>query len=76
MRPHKPSKLDRKHPAVSRDAMEDVKETVGEPIRNDVRYIHANRDRAHGEADRSGRHYDETPAADEGTEASEEHEAD
>jgi len=76
MRPNKSSKLDKKHPAASGDAMEDVKETVGEPIRNDVRYIHANRDRAYREADRTGRHYDETRPADEDMEASEDHEAD
>jgi hypothetical protein len=80
MRPNKPSKLDKKHPATSRDAMEDIKDLTGEPkaVRNDIRYVGANRDRALGEADRTGRHYDEThpEAPDEGAEASKEHEAD
>ena len=80
MRPIKSSKLDRKHPQTSRDAMEDVKNIVGEPnpIRNDIKYVNANRDRALGEADRTGRHYDAEvlPAEDEGIQASKDHEAD
>ena len=45
---------------------------------NDIRYVGANRDRALGEADRTGRHYDETSeeAVDEGSAASVDHEAD
>jgi len=81
MRPYKPGKLDKKHPEAARDAMEDIKELTGNPhpVRNDIKYVGANRDRALGEADRTGRNFhEETPteAADEGTEASEEHEAD
>ena len=79
MRPMKPGKLDTKHPEAARDAMEDIKDLSGDPkpVQKDIRYVNANRDRALGEADRTGRHYDEkTSAPDEGSEASEEHEAD
>jgi hypothetical protein len=79
MRPTKPGKLDKKHPEAARDAMEDIKDLSGDakPVQNDIRYVNANRDRALGEADRTGRHYDEEPGApDEGSEASEDHEAD
>jgi hypothetical protein len=80
MRPNKPGKLDKKHPEAARDAMEDIKDLAGDPkpVRNDIKYVGANRDRALGEADRTGRHYDSEREApeDEGTEASEDHEAD
>ncbi len=80
MRPNKPGKLDKKHPEVARDAMEDIKDLTGNPspLHNDVKYVGANRDRALGEADRTGRNFDEDPAAtpDEGSEASKDHEAD
>jgi hypothetical protein len=80
MRPNKPSKLDKRHPDASRDAMEDIKDLTGEPkaVRNDVRYVGANRDRALGEADRTGRHYDGNPpeTPEEGSEGSDEHEGD
>ena len=77
MRPTKPSKLDRKHPDAARDTMEHIKDISGDakPVQNEIRYSNANRDRALGEADRTGRHYDET-APDEGSAASEDHEAD
>ncbi len=79
MRP-KPSKLDKKHPAIARDAMEDINELAGDAnsVRNDIKYVGANRDRALGEADRTGRHYDENAAetVDEGTDTSKKHEAD
>jgi hypothetical protein len=80
MRP-KPGKLERKHPRTTREAMEDMKDggDDSKPIRNHVRYMEPNRDRALGEADRTGRHYDEDAgehAEDEGAEASEDHEAD
>ena len=42
---------------------------------NDIKYVGANRDRALGEADRTGRHYDEK-AAETVDEGSKEHEAD
>ena len=81
MRP-KPGKLDKKHPAAARDAMEDIKNMTGDPkpVQNEVRYVGANRDRALGEADRTGRHFDEDvdehAEEEEGTEASKDHEAD
>jgi hypothetical protein len=64
MRP-KPGKLDKKHPQATRDTMEDIKEMSGDskPIRNDIRYMEPNRDRALGEADLTGRHYDENVPA-------------
>ena len=80
MRPTKPGKHDRQHPDAARDAMEDIKSLSREPkgVHNDIRYMHANRDRALGEADRTGRHYDEAAgnAADRGAAASEDHESD
>jgi hypothetical protein len=73
MRPTKPSKMDKKHPEAARDTMEDIKDLSGDakPIHNEIRYVGANRDRALGEADRTGRHYDETREypPDEGSEA-------
>ena len=80
MRTNKPNKLDRNHPDVARDAMDDIKDLPGnpKPMQNEIRYVNANRDRALGETDRTGRHYDEdtTHAPDEGSAASEDHEAD
>jgi hypothetical protein len=82
MRP-KLGKLDGKHPEAARDAMEDIKDLAGDPrpVRNDIKYVGANRDRALGESDRTGRRFDhdgKTPAetGDEATEASADHEAD
>ena len=73
MRP-KPSKVDRKHPEAARDAMNDIRELSGDtkPVFSDIRYVNANRDRTLGEADRTGRHFDEEArkAPDEGSEAS------
>ena len=76
MRPNKPRKLDRKHPDAARDTMEDIKDISGDakPVQNEIRYSNANRDRALGEADRTGRHYDEQ-APDEGSATSREPEA-
>jgi hypothetical protein len=64
MRRTKPDKLDKQHPEAARDAMEDIKDFSGDPkaVQNDIRYMNANRDRALGEADRTGRHYDEETA--------------
>jgi hypothetical protein len=82
MRSNRPGKPDRKHPEVARDAMEDIKDMTGNPtpLRNEVKYVGANRDRALGEADRTGRNFHEEDvqqeAPDEGSEASREHEAD
>jgi len=77
------SKLDRKHPEAARDAMEDIKDFAGDrrPVRNEIKYVGANRDRALGESDRTGRHYDHdgktaSETQDKGTEASADHEAD
>jgi len=69
MRPHRPSKLDKKSPTAVRDAMSDIQ---------DIRYVGANRDLSLGENDRTGRHFDEETgtAPDEGSAASEDHEAD
>ena len=79
MRPNRPSKLDRKHPEAARDAMDDIKDIAGDPrpVQNEIRYSNANRDRALGEADRTGRHFDEESgeASDESSAASKEHEA-
>jgi hypothetical protein len=62
MRPNKPNKLDTLDP--------DATQTGN-------RYLNANRDRVLGEADRTGRHFDENAAApDDGAAASEDHEAD
>ena len=66
MRP-KPGKMDRKHPETARDTVEDIKDISGDPrpLSNDIRYENQNRDRALGEADRTGRHFDEeVPAPD------------
>jgi hypothetical protein len=59
MRP-KPGKLDKKHPHVTREAMEDIRDVSS----NHIRYMEPNRDRTLGEADRTGRHYDEIVASD------------
>jgi len=76
MRLIKPGKLDRQHPEAARDAMEEIKELSGDPrpVQNEIRYMNANRDRALGEADRTGRHYDEETGdvMDEGSAALEE----
>jgi hypothetical protein len=77
MRPNKPSKLDRKHPEAARDVVEDIRSLSGDPrpMQNDIRYVGANRDRALGENDRTGRHFDEEKIPpDEGPAASHEHE--
>ena len=78
MRKAKPENLDRpKHAAVQRDSMEDIKEMQSSPSsqNSDFRYRDANRDRALGEADRTGRHFDEEEEREE-TETSKDHEAD
>ena len=58
----KPEKLAKpKHSDVQRDTMDDIKELGGSPppIHNEIQYREPNRDRALGEADRTGRHFDE-----------------
>ena len=79
MTPNKPAKLDGKHPEAARDVLEDIKDRSGDrhPMHSELRYMEPNRDRALGDTDRTGRHFDADAAApDEGSEASEEHEAD
>ena len=80
MRPNRPGKKDRKHPDVARDAMEDIKVLSGapNPLHNDIHYSGPNRDRTLGEADRTGRHYDEESVGggDEAVVASRDHDAD
>ena len=75
MQRSKPENLDRpKHPDAQRDAMEDIQELASSPrtIRNDIKYVDPNRDRALGDADRTGRHFDESPAENEETDENEE----
>ena len=80
MRPHKPAKLAKKHPEATREPMEYIKDISSDPkaVQNDIRYMEPNRDRALGEADRTGRHFDEEQeqTEDDGPEASEEHQGD
>ena len=78
MRSAKPGKLDKKHPATARDTMDDIKDMSGDPhpVRNEIHYSGANRDRALGENDRTGRHFDGKPEPDEASDASKDHEAD
>jgi len=62
----KPEKLVKpKYSDVQRDDMEDIKELSGEatPIHNEIQYREPNRDRALGDADRTGRHFDEASEA-------------
>jgi len=74
MRPNKPGKLDKKHPEAAREPMEDIKDLSGEPrtVQNNIRYMEPNRDRALGEADRTGRHFDATPPTEDEKEEEEE----
>ena len=81
MQKTKPENLDRpRHADIQRDSMEDIREfesSSNAGNAGDVRYRDPKRDRALGEADRTGRHFDEeTDEESEATEASEEHEAD
>ena len=58
----KPENLVRpRHAGIQRDSMEDIKDLQSSPNggRGEVRYKDPNRDRALGEADRTGRHFDE-----------------
>jgi hypothetical protein len=80
MKSTKPGKLDKKHPEAARDAMEEIKDLTSNPtpMRNDIKYTNANRDRALGEADRTGRNFHEevAPVPDEESEISKDHDAD
>lgn len=64
MKKSKPTGNDMKrHTGAQRDAMEEVleRETSPEAPRNEIKYVDPNRDRAVGDADRTGRHFDELP---------------
>jgi hypothetical protein len=78
MQKSKPENLTRpKHAHIQRDAMEDIKEQQSLPNSGEIHYRDPNRDRARGEADRTGRHFDEEQEIeDAGDAASEDHEAD
>jgi hypothetical protein len=55
MQRSKPQTSDlKRHPAVARDTLEDIKE-----VGSSAGYREANRDRVLGENDRTGRHFDE-----------------
>ena len=51
----------KRHSSVQRDEMEEVldRATSPEAPRNEIKYVDPNRDRAIGDADRTGRHFDE-----------------
>ena len=69
MRPKKTGKLDEKHPEATREPLEDIKDlSAVRMIQNDIRYMEPNRDRALGDTDRTGRHFDATPPAEEESE--------
>ena len=61
----------KRHSAIQRDAMEDIKEIESGPqaTHNDIKYVDPNRDHALGDADRTGRHFDEVVEASEDGEA-------
>ena len=80
MQKTKPGNLDRpRYADIYRDSMEDIREIQSSPRSGEIRYCVPNRDRILGEADRTGRHFDEETSEEtsqeaEGTEPSEEHE--
>lgn len=51
----------KRHSNIQRDAMEDIKgvESAPQATHHDIKYVDPNRDRAIGDADRTGRHFDE-----------------
>jgi hypothetical protein len=56
----KPESLKRpRHADTQRDSMEDIREAQSSPSSGEIRYREPNRDRVLGEADRTGRHFDE-----------------
>jgi hypothetical protein len=62
MKKSRPTAHDMKrHTGVQRDAMEEVleRETSPEGPHHEIKYVDTNRDRAVGDADRTGRHFDE-----------------
>lgn len=75
MRRPKPENLDKpKNAVIQREAMEDIKDAQSSSDSAAIRYRDPNRDRTLGEADRTGRHFDEE-AVDPLAEAPEDHEA-
>ena len=67
----KPEKIVKpKHADVQRDTMDDIRELNDSPtaIHNEIQYREPNRDRALGDADRTGRHFDEEEATDDTSE--------
>ena len=63
MRKPKPAAHDTKrYPGVQSDVLEDIQEleSTPQPTHNDIKYLDPNRDRAVGDADRTGRHFDES----------------
>jgi len=60
MQKTKTENLDRpRHADIQRDSMEDIRELQSSPRSGEIQYRARNRDRALGEADRTGRHFDE-----------------
>jgi hypothetical protein len=60
MQKTKPENLDRpRHSDIQRDSMDDIREFQAASKSGEVRYRDPNRDRTRGEADRTGRHFDE-----------------
>jgi hypothetical protein len=51
----------KRHPHTQRDAMNEIQDrnSTPQPTHNDIKYTEPNRDRAVGNADRTGRHFDE-----------------
>jgi hypothetical protein len=60
MQKTKPENPDRpRHADIQRDSMEDIREIQSSPRSGEIQYRAPNRDRTLGEADRTGRHFDE-----------------
>jgi hypothetical protein len=62
MKKSKPPAHDiKRHADVQRDAMEEINDRDASPEgpHNEIKYVDPNRDRAVGDADRTGRHFDE-----------------
>jgi hypothetical protein len=69
----KPESLNRpRHANMQRDSMDDIREAQASPKSGEIRYREPNRDRVLGEADRTGRHFDEEFEQAETEEAAEE----
>ena len=76
MQKTKPENLARpRYADIYRDSMEDIREIQSSARSGEIRYRVPNRDRTLGEADRTGRHFDEEATEEgEAAEASGEHE--